>query len=269
MDTVSITLSELSASLGEPRRPIVLDVRREAAFDADPTMIAAALRPGADPVAYAAQHAHGAPLVTYCVHGHAVSQEAAQRLRAAGHDARYLEGGIEAWREAGHATMRRMPQWRVPGGSRWITRARPKIDRIACPWLVRRFLDPIATFGYVPTERVFAEADARSAVPYDIPGAVVTHRGERCSFDALIEDFELRHPALDLLATIVRGADTDRLDLAPQCAGLLATSLGLSRQYANDHEMLEAAMPVYDGLFAWCRQEIAGGNERHRWNPAA
>ena len=99
--------------------------------------------------------------------------------------------------------------------------------------------------------------------------AAVTHRGERCSFDALIEDFDLSDPALQRLATIVRGADTDRMDLAPQCAGLLATSLGLSQRYADDHEMLECAMPVYDGLYAWCRNEVEGANERHSWNPAA
>ena len=106
-------------------------------------------------------------------------------------------------------------------------------------------------------------------MPYDIPGAAVTHRGERCSFDALLEDFALSDPALDRLATIVRGADTDRLDLAPQSAGLLATSLGLSERYADDHEMLAQAMPVYDGLYAWCRREDEGGNERHNGNPKA
>jgi hypothetical protein len=147
------------------------------------------------------------------------------------------------------------------------TRERPKIDRIACPWLIRRFIDPIATFDYVPTAEVLRDAAALNAVPYDLPGAVVTHRGERCSFDALLEDFGLRDAALDRLADIVRGADTDRLDLAPQSAGLLAASLGLSRQYPDDHEMLEAAMPLYDGLYAWCRQQSEGIRETHSWNP--
>ena len=269
MDTDSIDISRLHATLGQAGSPLVLDVRRSAAFDADDRMIAGALRPEADLAAYASSLPKDATLVVYCVHGHEVSQAAARALREAGRDARFLEGGIEAWKAAGNPLMRRMPQWRVPGGSRWITRSRPKIDRIACPWLVRRFIDPLATFDYVPTESVFTEAKARSAVPYDIPGAVVTHRGERCSFDAFIEDFELRDPALDLLATIVRGADTDRLDLAPQSAGLLATSLGLSKRFADDHAMLEAAMPVYDGLYAWCREELAGTNERHSWNPGA
>lgn len=167
------------------------------------------------------------------------------------------------------ATWRGHPGWRVPGASRWITRARPKIDRIACPWLVRRFLDPLARFDYVPTAEVFREAQQREAVPYDIPGAGLTHRGERCSFDAFLDDFGLHEPALDRLATIVRGADTDRPDLAPQCAGLVAASLGLSRLHAeDDHAMLDAAMSLYDALHAWCRQEVAAGNERHAWTPA-
>jgi hypothetical protein len=155
----------------------------------------------------------------------------------------------------GLPTLKRHPDWRVPGGSRWITRERPKIDRIACPWLIRRFIDPLATFDYVPKPQVFDEAKARGAVPYDIPGAVVTHRGERCSFDALIEDFDLHDAALDRLATIVRGADTDRLDLAPESPALLATSMKLSQAHADDHEMLEQAMPVYDELYASCRSK--------------
>jgi hypothetical protein len=197
-----------------------------------------------------------------------VSRDAARALSQAGFDAAMLEGGIEAWKQATLPTIRKHGEWRVPGGSRWITRERPKIDRIACPWLIRRFIDPIASFEYVPTAAVLEEAKRRDAVPYDLPGVVVTHRGERCSFDALLEDFDLHDAALDRLADIVRGADTDRLDLSPQSAGLLAASLGLSRQYPDDHEMLEHAMPLYDGLYAWCRAEAEGTRERHSWNPA-
>jgi rhodanese-related sulfurtransferase len=269
MDTVSIDSRTLHSQLGSARAPLVLDVRRQPAFESDDRLIAAALRPEGDLRAFVANLTGKHPIVVYCVAGHQVSQDAAAQLRDAGHDARYLEGGIEAWKASALPTIRRRPDWRVPGGSRWITRSRPKIDRIACPWLIRRFIDPIAQFDYVPTARVFEEAKARNAVPYDIPGAIVTHRDERCSFDALLEDFALSDPALERLATIVRGADTDRLDLAPQSAGLLATSLGLSQRYEDDHEMLEHAMPVYDGLYAWCRQESAGGNERHNWNPGA
>ena len=267
MDTVATQSRSLFNELGSSAAPYVLDVRRAAAFDADALMIAGALRPEGDLAAFAARLPDDRPIVVYCVHGHEVSQQAAAGLAAAGRRSSYLEGGIEAWRAAGLPTMRRRADWRVPGGSRWVTRERPKIDRIACPWLIRRFIDPLAAFDYVPTPQVMAQAAATGAVPYDIPGAAVSHRGERCSFDALLEDFELREAALDRLATIVRGADTDRLDLAPQSAGLLAASLGLSQRYSRDHEMLENAMPLYDGLYAWCRQEAGGTSERHSWNP--
>jgi rhodanese-related sulfurtransferase len=269
MDTVSIDSRSLYDQLGTPAAPLLLDVRRDKAYDADDRVLPAALRTGPDPLHAVENHPRDRPIVVYCVYGHEVGQDAAAMLRAKGFDARHLAGGIDGWGKEGLPTIRRRPDWHVPGGSRWITRERPKIDRIACPWLIRRFIDPLATFDYVPKPQVFDEAKARSAVPYDIPGAVVTHRGERCSFDALIEDFDLRDAALDRLATIVRGADTDRLDLAPQSAGLLATSLGLSQRYTNDHEMLEHAMPVYDGLYAWCRTEEKGENERHSWNPGA
>jgi hypothetical protein len=143
--------------------------------------------------------------------------------------------------------------------SKWVTRARPKIDRIACPWLIRRFVDPSAEFLYVPTERVFDVAKETGAVAYDIPGAEpFSHHGEKCSFDAFVERFELHDAGLQKLAVIVRGADTARLDLAPQCAGLLAISQGLSANFADDHAMLEQGMHVYDALYAWCRAQTDG-----------
>ena len=187
----------------------------------------------------------------YCVHGHEVSQGAAKALGAS-----YLEGGIEAWRETGGELFGK------PKGasSRWVTRERPKIDRIACPWLVKRFIDPDAEFLYVPTPNVKKTASEREAVPYDIPDVEFTHEGELCSFDAFIKRFRLHDPALDALAVIVRGADTGRLDLAPQAAGLAAISLGLSLNYENDHEMLERGMIMYEALYAWCRK---GKDEVH------
>jgi rhodanese-related sulfurtransferase len=247
----------------------VLDVRRDAAYAEDPHLIAGALRPEGDLAAFAARHANGRPVVTYCVKGAEVGSDAAALLARAGHDATFLEGGLRGWRAGSLPTIRVRPDWRVPGGSRWITRARPKIDRIACPWLIRRFIDPLARFDYVPAAQVLEEARSRSAVPYDIEGAHVTHRGERCSFDALIEDFGLADPALDHLALIVRGADTGRPELAPQSAGLLAASLGLSHRCEDDHEMLEQGMPLYDGLYAWCRAEAAGVRETHTWTAPA
>jgi len=137
---------------------------------------------------------------------------------------------------------------------KWVTRERPKIDRIACPWLIARFVDPAPEFLYVPADRVMEVARETGAIPYDVPGVELTHRGELCSFDALLEKYQLADPALQDLAVIVRGADTGRLDLAPQCAGLLAVSLGLSRNFPDDHEMLAQGLVVYDALYAWCRQ---------------
>ena len=147
--------------------------------------------------------------------------------------------------------------------SRWVTRARPRIDRIACPWLIRRFIDRDAEFLYVPVERVFTVARETGAIAYDIAHAEpFAHDGENCTFDAFLTAFGLSDPALDALAVIVRGADTARLDLAPQCAGLLAISHGLSANFADDHEMLAHGMTVYDALYAWCRSQPAGTRDR-------
>ncbi len=148
---------------------------------------------------------------------------------------------------------------------KWVTRERPKIDRIACPWLVLRFIDAEAEFLYVPAADVLTTAAATGATPYDIPGVAMSHVGERCSFDAFMLQYSLAEPALDRLATIVRGADTARLDLAPQSAGLYAISLGLSRVLSDDHEMLRHGLVMYDALYAWCRE---GQAETHHWPPA-
>ncbi|MBI5910837.1 MAG: chromate resistance protein [Betaproteobacteria bacterium] len=137
--------------------------------------------------------------------------------------------------------------------SKWVTRERPKIDRIACPWLIRRFIDPRAQFLYVPSAEVRAVAKAEQAIPYDVPEVQFSHRGELCSFDAFLADFGLDDPALADLALIVRGADTGKLELTPQSPGLLAVSLGLSLNYPDDHAMLEHGMVVYDALYAWIR----------------
>ncbi len=139
---------------------------------------------------------------------------------------------------------------------KWITRERPKIDRIACPWLIERFIDKEAEFLYVPGSDVLRMAQETGAVPYDIPGVEMGHVGELCSFDAFLSKYQLTDPALAQLAAIVRGADTSRLDLTPQSPGLYAMSLGLSKLFANDHEMLGHGMVIYDALYAWCQQEI-------------
>ncbi|MBC7987043.1 MAG: chromate resistance protein [Sphingomonadaceae bacterium] len=149
--------------------------------------------------------------------------------------------------------------------TRWVTRERPKIDRIACPWLIRRFIDPDAVFLYVPTPEVFEVAARERAIAYDIPGAPFSHVGERCSFDAFIERFGLDDAGLDALIPIVRGADTDRHDLAPEAAGLHALSLGLSVNFADDAELLEQGCVIYDALHSWA---VKARGERHSWTPA-
>jgi len=148
---------------------------------------------------------------------------------------------------------------------KWITRERPRIDRIACPWLIARFVDEAPEFLYVPADQVFAVAEAEGAIAYDIPGAELSHVGEKCSFDAFIERYGLEQDAaLQQLAVIVRGADTSRLDLTPQSGGLFAISLGLSAIYPDDHDMLAQGMIVYDALYAWCR---SCQGETHNWPP--
>lgn len=149
---------------------------------------------------------------------------------------------------------------------KWVTRERPKIDRIACPWLIARFIDKEPEFLYVPSSQVLETAQQTGAVPYDIPGVDMSHVGELCSFDAFLTRYQLGDPALQQLAVIVRGADTSRLDLAPQAAGLYALSLGLSQVYADDHEMLRYGMVMYDALYAWCKSCQA---ETHSWPPMA
>jgi hypothetical protein len=147
---------------------------------------------------------------------------------------------------------------------KWITRERPKIDRVACPWLIARFIDEAPDFLFVPSSEVMAQAQATGAIPYDVPSVELTHEGPLCSFDAFLKKYCLADPALHELAVIVRGADTARLDLAPQCSGLLAISLGLSHNYADDHEQLRHGFVVYDALYSWLKHVR---DEKHDWNP--
>jgi hypothetical protein len=147
---------------------------------------------------------------------------------------------------------------------KWITRERPKIDRIACPWLIARFIDQAPEFVFVPGDSVLTQAEQLGAIPFDIPGVEFSHVGELCSFDAFLRQYQLDDSALLELALIVRGADTDRLDLAPQAAGLLAISIGLSWRFQNDHEMLQHGFVIYDALYAWCKHVR---HEQHNWKP--
>ena len=149
---------------------------------------------------------------------------------------------------------------------KWITRERPKIDRVACPWLIRRFIDTAPEFLFVPANRVLPIAQETGATPYDVPGVELTHVADQCSFDAFVEKYALCNPALARLALIVRGADTANFDCAPQCAGLHAISLGLSANFSDDHEMVRHGMVVYDALYMWCQSL---GADQHDWNPQA
>ena len=261
LDLPSISATALAARLGRADAPLILDVRKAAAYDAAHQVIASALR--VPPEALGSLIAHlpaGSPVIACCVHGHEVSQDAARVLLGAGLAASYLEGGMTAWSAAGLPTLHKLPDFALPATlgapSRWITRERPKIDRIACPWLIRRFIDPTAQFLYVPSNTVLDEAKAQNATPYDVPNVHFSHRGaegEWCSFDAFIADLGLVDPALTTLAAIVRGADTGKPELTPQSAGLMAISLGLSVNFPDDHAMLEQGMVLYDALYAWCK----------------
>lgn len=269
----------LALRMGSATAPLLLDVRRAGKFAESPRMLAGAIYCAPENVAAFAKSQAPREVVAYCVYGHNVSADVVSALRTAGWTAWQLAGGMEGgeagvdtaadlanWRMQPLVTMIKRPDLGVTGqaSSRWITRARPKIDRIACPWLIRRFIDPRAEFLYVPTAQVLDDAKRLNAIAYDIPGAPVSHVGELCSFDALLAAFELNTPGLNHLARIVRGADTDCLELAPQSAGLLAFSLGLSQLHADDHAMLEAAMPLYDALYAWCS---SAQDEPHNWKP--
>jgi rhodanese-related sulfurtransferase len=260
-----ISAAELARTLGSVRHPLVIDVRREAAFAASRHLVCGSIYRDPEKIAHwSTELPAGRPIVVTCVHGHEVSQNTAAELRAAGFEARYLAGGVEGWLEAGYPHFRKTAVYDGTRRTAWITRARPKIDRIACPWLIRRFLDPLAVFHYVPPDQVLAEAGARNAIPFDIPGVAFSHRGEMCTFDSLLEDFRPQDKTLAQMARIVRGADTSRLDLTAQSSGLYAISLGLGDLIEDDHALLEAGMSIYDALYRWQRDL---SQESHTWPP--
>jgi rhodanese-related sulfurtransferase len=260
----SITPQKLARLLGTGKSPIIIDVREDDALAADPRLIpTSAHLPYADAETWAAAYA-GKSVAVSCQRGKKLAEGAAAWLRHHGADAEVVEGGFETWRDAGLplVPLAALPKRTANGATLWVTRSRPKIDRIACPWLIRRFVDPGAVFLFVSPPEVEAVADSFGATPFDIEGVFWSHRGDQCTFDVMLDEFGLRSEPLSRLSAIVRGADTNRMDLAPEAAGLLAVSLGLSRMYADDLEQLDAGMLVYDALYRWCRDAT---DETHDW----
>ena len=258
-----ISVTTLARLVGTPDCPILLDVRTDEDFDADPHLIPGAFRHPFLDVVDLAERLKGAQVIVYCQKGLKISQGAAAMLRISGVHADVLEGGQFAWRDAGLPMVmaKKLPPLSGTGHTVWVTRHRPKIDRIACPWLIRRFVDPKAQFLFVSASQVNNVADRFNATPFDIEDVFWSHRGEKCTFDTMVDEFGIEHEALSRLATIVRGADTNRHDLAPEVAGLLAASLGLSRMYCDDLQQLEAGMLLYDALYRWARDAMGEGHD--------
>ncbi|HWV40094.1 chromate resistance protein ChrB domain-containing protein [Pseudorhodoplanes sp.] len=262
----SITPEQLWRRTGTSDAPLIVDVRRPEAIQASNGLLPAAVLRDAQHAASWTLAPHSGTIVVACRHGHGRSQMAAAHLRARGFDARVLEGGYDAWQAAGLPLVDRAAVRRLAPNppSLWVTRRRPKIDRIACPWLIRRFIDVQARFLFVDPPQVTEVARESGATPFDIEGVELSHEGERCSFDTLLRVFALESdPSLARLALIVRGADTARPDFAPEAAGLHAVSLGLSVLAGDDdHGLLHRGFAVYDALFAWLR---FASSERHNW----
>ena len=264
----AMSCEQLARLVGTPKAPTILDVRREAIRAGDPRLL-----PGARALAEADLSPEGlariaagfqGPVVVVCAEGHRLSQGTAAWLRHEGVHAEYLMGGQAAWTAAnlplidpGKITARD-----AHARSIWVTRSRPKIDRIACPWLIRRFIDPRAVFLFVAPAEVQGVAERFGAMPYDIEGVFWSHRDDLCTFDVVLAEFGLSTPALDRLGLVARGGDTDRPALAPQWARLLAASLGLSRMYSDDLEQLEAGIALYDAFYRWARDAT---EEQHNW----
>lgn len=264
-----ITVAQLSRLVGTPDTPDIVDVRTDEDHAADPRLIpAAARRPYTAVGGWAGRH-EGRRVVVVCQRGLKLSHGTAAWLRQLGIVAEVLEGGFAAWSEAGQPLVRAeaMPAADAVGRTVWVTRERPKIDRIACPWLIRRFVDRHAVFLFVRASEVEAVAERFDATPFDVDGVFWSHRGERCSFDTMLDELGLETPPLRRLADIVRGADTARPDMAPEAPGLLAASLGLSRMFRDDLAQLDAGMMLYDAFYRWARDAT---DETHNWpSPAA
>lgn len=256
----TISPDKLIRLIGTVNAPQILDVRP------DPSrLIPSAVPQSPDQIRSVPERFAGQSVVVACHHGRETSQGLAALLRHAGVNAEILEGGFGAWEAAGYATVdaAKLPPRDAQSRTVWVTRARPKVDRIACPWLIRRFVDPHALFLFVAPTEVDRVAEQFGGASFDIDGVFWSHRADRCTFDTIVDELGLdRFDALKRLAVIVRGADTAQPELAPQCAGLVAASLGLSRMYSDDLKQLEAGMILYDAFYRWCRDAV---DETHDW----
>ena len=260
----SIATDKLARLIGTANTPALIDVRTDEDFAADARLIPGAIRRNHHDAAQWGKEFAGRSAIVICQRGQQLAQGAAAWLRHVGVRAEVLEGGFEGWKAAG---LPLVPTSKLPardslGRTVWVTRARPKVDRIACPWLIRRFVDPNAVFLFVAPPEVIAVGERFNAAPFDIENVFWSHRGELCTFDVMIEEFALATAPLLRLATMVRAADTGRPELSPEAPGLLAASLGLSRMHDNDLEQLEAGIALYDAFYRWCRDATG---ETHNW----
>ncbi len=263
----SISPTDLWKLIGSAQAPQLIDVRRREIYDAAPGVLPTAVWHDFARVAQWSQNLdRNRPVVLSCKQGKELSQAPTAWLRGEGFDAHVLAGGYAAWTDAGLPLVNRaaLQRFAPKRPSQWVTRRRPKIDRVACPWLIRRFIDAQARILYVDPEFVLPVANETGAIPFDIEGVELSHEGERCSFDTMLKLFGLEsEPSLQRLALIVRGADTARPDLAPEAAGLHAISLGLSALAGDDdHGLLQHGFMVYDALFGYLR---FAAQERHNW----
>ncbi|WP_315919748.1 sulfurtransferase/chromate resistance protein [Mesorhizobium sp. SP-1A] len=260
----TISPEKLARLIGTPNCPALIDVRIDEDFASDPRLIPGSVRRPHDRVREWGASIESPSVVVTCQGGKKLSEGVAAWLRQMGKPAEALEGGYDAWIAAGLPAVpaARIPPRDAAGKTVWVTRSRPKIDRIACPWLIRRFVDPEAAFLFVAPQEVTAVGERFAATPFDIENVFWSHRGDFCTFDVMVQEFDLATEPLRRLAAIVRAADTARLDLTPEAAGLLAASLGLSRMYSDDLAQLEAGMVLYDAFYRWCRDAT---DETHNW----
>ena len=260
----TISSDKLCKLIGTANTPVLIDVRTDEDFAADPRLIPGAVRRNHEQAADWGEEFSGRPAIVVCLRGEKLAQGTAAWLRHLDVAAEALEGGFEGWKAASLPLVpaEKLPARDAKGRTVWVTRARPKVDRIACPWLIRRFVDPNAVFLFVAPAEVLAVGERFNAAPFDVESVFWSHRGELCTFDVMIEEFGLATPPLLRLAAMVRGADTGRPDLSPEAPGLLAASLGLSRMFDDDLEQLEAGMTLYDAFYRWCRDATG---ETHNW----